>query len=187
LLDHRADVGKMAVTVAAGHWLPATGRWRLALGSQLIALGARLTAAGQPVRVRVVMRVIMRVILRVAMVVCGTVIVTHVRMEVGVFMAIVRVRVVVCVIGCRALQDNVEVRPANAAAKDGLGLQFVVFQRQFGQFAAQVLQIEAQIEQRADEHIAGDTGEWIQVEHAMGGGCGHDGLPMDGVTKAPGV
>ena len=80
---------------------------------------------------------------------------------VAVFMVML---VVVRVMGVIACQVHVEFCAGNAGLFLARAVKMVAFEFQFGQFLLQFMRIDAQIDQRADEHIAADAAEEIEVE-----------------------
>ena len=84
------------------------------------------------------------------------------RMRVGVIVfLLVFVRVGVVPMFVRM---NVELDPFNARLLFARGMDVIFVETELRQFAVQLLERHAQIEQRADEHIAADSAEDIEIK-----------------------
>ena len=62
-----------------------------------------------------------------------------------------------------AFHQDVEFHCAKIRAHHARRPQFIPFDRQFLELRLQVIEIEAQIQQRADRHIAADAGEAVEI------------------------
>ena len=83
------------------------------------------------------------------------------RMSVTVFMRGVGMRMFMVVIAGKV---NVELHSFNAGFVAAGHVQMIAFERQLFQFARQLIGIHAEIDQCADEHIAADAAENIQIQ-----------------------
>ena len=84
-----------------------------------------------------------------------------VRMSMTMFMRGVGMRMFMVVIAGKV---NVEFHSFNAGFVAAGDVQVIAFERQLFQFARQLIGIYAQIDQCADEHIAADAAENIQIQ-----------------------
>lgn len=62
------------------------------------------------------------------------------------------------------LQMHIELHPLDASFLFTTLVQVVTIQAKFRQFALQLLEINAQVEQRANEHVAADAAENVQIK-----------------------
>src|ERR1043165_1540657 len=63
---------------------------------------------------------------------------------------------------------DIEFNGAHRTAEYALGAQLIAGQFELGDFVREARQIDSQVQQRADKHIARNAGEWIEVEDAAG-------------------
>jgi ABC-type multidrug transport system fused ATPase/permease subunit len=147
----------------------AAGRQRRAIDEPGNLLQRVMRVPAVAVRVFVTMRVVMMaVIVRVALIVMvmGLVVMMMVRIPVVVMIATIVFMVMVDVLAVpgRALIEDTELRCRHARAEHALGGHPAVIDGEAAEGLAQRLERQAEVEQRADHHVAGRPGKAIEVQ-----------------------